>query len=142
MTFLNLGQGNGDYILDNQIALGKIYKWVAPVAGIKQGEYAPVRILASPKQKRFISSGIKLKLSKSSHFHNKQISKSLHFQKNKILSSKNLHFHKTRSYQAKANIVEKILENNLRKTKNANKRKLEIQKASLKNTRKKQNFQD
>ncbi|MAO32281.1 MAG: hypothetical protein CL824_02135 [Crocinitomicaceae bacterium] len=67
-TFLNLGQGNGDYILDNQIALGKIYKWVAPIAGIKQGEYAPVRVLASPKQKRFISSGIKVKLSKNSHF--------------------------------------------------------------------------
>ncbi|MDG1841736.1 MAG: hypothetical protein P8I93_05265 [Crocinitomicaceae bacterium] len=63
-SFLNVGPGNGDYILEEQIALGKVYKWVSPLAGIKQGEYMPQRIVGTPKQKRLVSTGFKYKIGK------------------------------------------------------------------------------
>ena len=64
-SFQLVGQNNGDYILDSYNALGKVYKWIAPVNGISQGNYAPARLIITPKQKQIISAGGLFKLSKS-----------------------------------------------------------------------------
>jgi hypothetical protein len=64
--FIQVALNQGDYILDQQIALGKIYKWVAPINGVKQGNYAPSRLIATPKKKQFVSTGISYSLSKNS----------------------------------------------------------------------------
>jgi hypothetical protein len=64
--FIQVGANQGDYVLDQQIALGKIYKWVAPVAGIPQGNFISARLIATPKKKQFISTGISYSLSKNS----------------------------------------------------------------------------
>ncbi|MFN5415672.1 MAG: hypothetical protein ACK5B9_01360 [Flavobacteriia bacterium] len=53
----------GNYILDESNALGKIFRWVAPVGGIPQGNYEPAKILFTPKQKQFLSSGFKYRFS-------------------------------------------------------------------------------
>ena len=46
VSFTDVGDGNGDYILDdNNAANGKVYKFVAPVAGVKQGRYLPFTII-------------------------------------------------------------------------------------------------
>lgn len=58
-SFTFVGSGKGDYVLSNYNALGKVFKWIAPVAGVKQGDYAPFRIIVTPKQKQLISSGIR-----------------------------------------------------------------------------------
>lgn len=58
-SFTFVGAGKGDYILSNYNALGKVYKWLAPIGGIKQGDYAPNRIIVTPKQKQLFSSGIR-----------------------------------------------------------------------------------
>ncbi len=63
-TFEYVGLGNGDYILSNYNALGKVYKWLAPVAGVSQGDYAPSRMLISPKQRQMVTSGVQVKLTK------------------------------------------------------------------------------
>lgn len=52
--FTQVGQGNGDYILSDFVAAGRIYEWIKPdtaVNGVitRNGEYAPVRRLVTPK---------------------------------------------------------------------------------------------
>ena len=51
-AFSNVGQGNGNYININSSANGKVYQWVAPINGIKQGSYEPLILLPSPKQRQ------------------------------------------------------------------------------------------
>jgi hypothetical protein len=58
VSFIDLGQGAGDYILDNSIAAnGKVYKWVMPnsATGEKAGRYAPVVLLVAPKKQQLVS---------------------------------------------------------------------------------------
>ena len=57
LTFSNVGLGNGDYRQITSSANGKVFQWIAPVAGIKQGSYAPVVLLITPKQKQMITAG-------------------------------------------------------------------------------------
>ena len=58
VSFIDLGEGEGDYILDNSIAAnGKVYKWVKPnsTTGEKAGRYAPVVLLVAPKKQQLVS---------------------------------------------------------------------------------------
>jgi len=55
LSFSYVGLGNGDYIPANTSANGKVYQWVAPVNGIKQGTYAPVILLVTPKKKQMVT---------------------------------------------------------------------------------------
>lgn len=64
--FIQVGANQGDYILDQQIAFGKIFKWVAPISGVPQGDFIPARLIATPKKKQFISTGINYLISKNS----------------------------------------------------------------------------
>lgn len=61
VNFSYVGRGNGDYVEAGFSANGKIYQWVQPVFNgsdyIKQGSYAPIILLASPKTNRMISAG-------------------------------------------------------------------------------------
>jgi len=67
VTFSEVGQGNGNYILLNTVANGRVYAWVAPSpTGIKQGDFAPVTLLFAPKQKQMISLGGNYKFNKTS----------------------------------------------------------------------------
>ncbi len=54
-TFSNVGTGNGDYQQSAQLALGRVYEWVAPINGVKQGSFAPVVKLVTPKRKQMAS---------------------------------------------------------------------------------------
>jgi hypothetical protein len=63
-VFTYVGPGKGDYIFSNFNALGRVYKWVAPIGGISQGDYVPSRIIITPKKKQMLSSGIEWKLGK------------------------------------------------------------------------------
>ncbi len=63
-VFEKVGAGNGNYILSSFNALGKVYKWIAPVAGISQGDYEPSRLLVAPGQKQMVSSGISYMITK------------------------------------------------------------------------------
>jgi len=61
-TFTYVGPNGGDYVFGNFNALGKTYRWVAPVGGVPQGDYAPARIIITPKQKQMVSAGISYKI--------------------------------------------------------------------------------
>lgn len=58
-SFLFVGAGNGNYILDKYTANGKIYKWVMPIAGQPQGDYEPIQLLAAPQNKRMYNAGFR-----------------------------------------------------------------------------------
>ncbi|MGC4041255.1 MAG: hypothetical protein QM710_10830 [Flavobacterium sp.] len=48
VKFTLVGNNLGNYILTNSSAIGKIYQYVAPVAGIPQGNYEPIVRLIAP----------------------------------------------------------------------------------------------
>jgi len=55
LTFSEVGQGRGDYVFAENLAFGRRYQWVPPVNGVPQGNYAPVVLLVTPKQRQMVS---------------------------------------------------------------------------------------
>ena len=62
VNFSQVEQGEGNYILSNPLANGKVYRWVAPdtVAGkIQQnGNYVPLRTVTPPQQQILFTNGV------------------------------------------------------------------------------------
>ena len=48
VTFTLVGNNLGNYILSSTAAIGKIYQYVTPIAGIPQGNYEPITQLVPP----------------------------------------------------------------------------------------------
>jgi hypothetical protein len=48
VRFSLVGNNLGNYVLANNNAVGKIYEYVAPIAGIPQGNYEPITRLIAP----------------------------------------------------------------------------------------------
>lgn len=65
LSFSDLGQGGGDYVPEFNGANGKVYRYVAPIAGQKQGRYSPVLKLVTPKQQRLINIGTDYQIDKN-----------------------------------------------------------------------------
>jgi len=63
-TFQWVGPQKGDYVYEKNTAYGKIYRWIAPVSGVSQGDYLPVQTLITPKRKRLITAGVSRDLGK------------------------------------------------------------------------------
>lgn len=61
-SFSYVGPNKGNYIYNTTNALGKIFSWIAPINGVSQGNYEAARIIITPKQKKFFSSGFSYKL--------------------------------------------------------------------------------
>lgn len=66
LSFADLGLGNGNYVADFNGANGKVYKWIAPLNGVKQGNFEPVTLLIAPKTQQVVSAGVEYALSKTS----------------------------------------------------------------------------
>lgn len=49
-AFAFLGANQGNYRLSQNRANGRVFQWVAPVNGVPQGQYAPLRSLVAPNQ--------------------------------------------------------------------------------------------
>lgn len=62
VQFTELGAGRGNYVLLNTTANGRIYRWIAPVNGVLQGNFEPVSQLAAPNQRQMFTAagGVKL----------------------------------------------------------------------------------
>lgn len=65
LSFTDLGQGGGNYVPDFNGANGKVYRYVAPLNGIKQGRFEPVAILVTPKKQQVISIGTDFQIDKN-----------------------------------------------------------------------------
>ena len=68
LTFSYVGTGKGNYVLSQSAANGRVFNWVLPLGGIKQGDYEPVTLLVSPKRLQLLTLGVDLLASKNSIF--------------------------------------------------------------------------
>ncbi|MFL5741336.1 MAG: hypothetical protein ACJ75B_14020 [Flavisolibacter sp.] len=66
LSFSDVGAGNGNYVPDFNGANGKVYRFVQPVNGVKQGQYEPVMILVTPKKQQLVSLGTEYQIDKNS----------------------------------------------------------------------------
>lgn len=69
VSFIDVGQGNGDYVFDNTVAAnGKVYKWSMPnlQTGEKTGRYSPVVLLVAPKKQQLLTVAADYELSSTS----------------------------------------------------------------------------
>ena len=48
VKFTPVGNNQGNYILSNSFAVGRIFEYIAPVAGVKKGNYEPITRLIPP----------------------------------------------------------------------------------------------
>ena len=65
LSFAHAGAGNGNYEPDFNGANGKVYRFIAPVSGVKQGSYEPVLLLVTPKKQQLINLGVDYEISKT-----------------------------------------------------------------------------
>jgi len=67
LSFTDVGPGKGDYTpLNDANANGRVFQYVAPVNGIKQGEWAPVILLITPKKHNLITAAAQYLINKNS----------------------------------------------------------------------------
>lgn len=62
-SFSDVGFGNGDYVLRQNTANGRIYEWVSPQSGQSQGNYEPGSFIPLPNSRQMISIGTEVQLS-------------------------------------------------------------------------------
>lgn len=55
LSFTDVGPGAGNYVPDFNGANGKVYRYVKPVGGLKQGRFEPVVVLVTPKKQQLLS---------------------------------------------------------------------------------------
>jgi hypothetical protein len=65
LSFTEVRVGQGNYIADFNGANGKVFSYVPPVAGEKQGNYEPVMILVSPKKQQIVNLGLDYAIDKN-----------------------------------------------------------------------------
>jgi hypothetical protein len=65
VSFIDVGQVNGNYVADFNGANGKVFRYIQPVAGIKQGNYEPITILVTPKRQQIVNIGIDYAIDKN-----------------------------------------------------------------------------
>ncbi len=62
--FTDVGAGNGNYQQKRSNVNGRIYEWVAPVNGVSQGRFEPVRTVPLPQKKQMVNLGTAFNISK------------------------------------------------------------------------------
>jgi len=65
LSFIEVGQGNGDYVPDFNGANGKVYRWLAPADGVRQGRFEPAVFLVTPKKQQLLNLGVDYALTKN-----------------------------------------------------------------------------
>ncbi|MEO5682074.1 MAG: hypothetical protein ABIQ88_05495 [Chitinophagaceae bacterium] len=64
LSFADVGLGKGDYVPDFNGANGKVYRWISPLGGVKQGQYEAAIFLVTPKKQQVVSVQVDYDLSK------------------------------------------------------------------------------
>ena len=66
LSFSDVGQSLGNYILNSQGLNGNIYQWVAPANGDRQGQFEAAEFLVTPKTQQVITAGVDYNITKES----------------------------------------------------------------------------
>lgn len=64
VSFTEVGANRGDYQLLQSTANGRVFAWVAPVNGVPQGNFAPVKVVPTPTLQKMMTVGAAYHLSK------------------------------------------------------------------------------
>ncbi|WP_420582135.1 hypothetical protein [Reichenbachiella sp.] len=64
VSFSSVGSGNGSYKLLMNDVNGRVYEWISPASGVKQGDYEAVRFVPTPNSRELIVVGAETKLTK------------------------------------------------------------------------------
>ncbi|MDW3211805.1 MAG: hypothetical protein R8N23_18190 [Reichenbachiella sp.] len=64
VSFSSVGIGNGNYQLLINDVNGRVYEWVSPISGVRQGDYEAVRFVPAPNSRQLIVMGAETKLTK------------------------------------------------------------------------------
>ncbi|MCC9166134.1 hypothetical protein [Pontibacter harenae] len=64
VRFTEVGANKGDYVVSNTTVNGRVYRWVASVNGVPQGNYLPVRVLPTPRNKQLVTMGANYEVQK------------------------------------------------------------------------------
>lgn len=62
VNFTYLGENNGNYILSDNRVNGRVFSYVPPQNGVKQGHYEPIRLLVAPQKNQVLSLASSYKL--------------------------------------------------------------------------------
>jgi hypothetical protein len=68
VNFSYVGVNNGNYIQVQSAANGKVYQWISPIGGIKQGSYEPIIPLVAPTKKQMFTALAEIKTSETGVF--------------------------------------------------------------------------
>ncbi|MEO6818958.1 MAG: hypothetical protein ABI266_09520 [Ginsengibacter sp.] len=66
LSFTNVGPGNGNYMPVNGDANGRVFQYLQPINGTKQGQWDPVILLITPKKQQIITLAAQYLLTKNS----------------------------------------------------------------------------
>lgn len=66
LSFINVGQGKGNYVPIASNANGRVFQWVAPVDGKPQGDWEPAQLLITPKKHQVVTVSTKYRVSEHS----------------------------------------------------------------------------
>ncbi len=79
LSFTQVGQGKGNYKLASSGSNGRVYRWIAPIAGVPQGDYEPIQILIAPAKMQMFTFNIGYDFNKKNKWNNE-----LAFSKNDV----------------------------------------------------------
>jgi hypothetical protein len=65
LSFIDVGEGNGNYVPDLNGANGKVYKWVEPINGKPAGRFEAATLLVTPKKQSVVTLGVDYNVSKN-----------------------------------------------------------------------------
>ena len=65
LNFTYVGEGKGNYLPTANAANGRVFSWVQPISGNKQGSYEPLTLLVAPNKMQMLNMGIDVKLDKN-----------------------------------------------------------------------------
>lgn len=68
-SFTNVGNNKGNYIIYNNIASGRVYKWIAPIGGVPQGNYQPIQMLIAPQKHQVAVASVNYKVAKNTNLY-------------------------------------------------------------------------
>ena len=57
VSFTDVGQGLGNYVADFNGANGRVFRFIMPVGGVKQGNFEPITTLVTPKKQQVMNLG-------------------------------------------------------------------------------------
>ena len=106
VVFTEVARGEGDYIRKPGNFNGRVYEWIAPANGARQGNYMPVKVIPLPNKKQMITINSAFRMGQNSKIFT-EVALSNH---NENLYNKNQSGLKGLAFKAGYNIVDKKID--------------------------------